>query len=151
MPILGKLALAVMVGGVGLGTILGAAANPEMKPPPEQPWQNALHAPVAADADYVVVIEDGPEDLNPYRDKYAPTWAREELGEAEPVYPAWTYSELPDEHVADVTVGSEPQTEELPTTVAAQPSPGPVAAPQPVDAEPLALEPPVVVDLAALY
>jgi hypothetical protein len=49
MPVLGKLALAVVAGGVALGTMLGAAANPVMKHAPEEPWRGMLQAPVAAD------------------------------------------------------------------------------------------------------
>ena len=149
MPVLGKVALAVVAGGVALGTLLGAAANPVMKKPPEQPWQAAMQAPVVADPGYRIMVEAPPEDLSPYQDSYAPTWAREELADWEPDYPAWTYSELVDEASPEPST-AEPQANEQPAAQA----PGP--------AEPLAQqtesEPATVVserhapaNLAALY
>jgi hypothetical protein len=92
--------LAVVASGIALGAVLGAAANPVMKRAPEQPWQGALQAPVTVDSGYHLMVEAPPQDLSPYHDSYAPTWAREELAVAEPEYPAWTYSEFADEPYA---------------------------------------------------
>jgi hypothetical protein len=50
MPVLGKMALAVVAGGIALGTMLGAAANPVMKKPVAESQLAALQAPVAAEA-----------------------------------------------------------------------------------------------------
>src|SRR6478736_7091139 len=103
MPFPGKMALAVVVGGgVALGTMLGAAANPVMKMKgerPEWPWQGAYRATVSADVGYPIMIEAPPQDLSPYQDSYAPTWAREEVANWEPEYPAWTYSDLASDEV----------------------------------------------------
>jgi hypothetical protein len=131
MPVLGKLALAVVAGGVALGTMLGAAANPVMKMPAGQPWQGALQAPIAADPGYLM-IEAPPEDLSPYRDSYAPTWAREELADWEPDYPAWTYSDLAGEVYVDAPLANEPRLEEQPVMTAAEAPPALDAAPEPV-------------------
>ena len=120
MPVLGKVALAVVAGGVALGTLLGAAANPVMKRPRERPWQAALQAPVVADPGYRIMVEAPPEDLSPYQDSYAPTWAREELADWEPDYPAWTYSELADE-APTAPSAAEPQAGEQPAVQAPEP------------------------------
>ena len=56
MLVSGKVALAIVTGGIALGAMLGAAANPVMKRPPEQPWQGALQAPVAADPGYRLMV-----------------------------------------------------------------------------------------------
>lgn len=96
MPVPGRMALVIVAGGVALGSMLSGAVNPEPKKPPEAPWRGALQAPVVADASYLTV-EAPPQDLSPYQDSYAPTWAREELTNWEPEYPAWTYSEWVEE------------------------------------------------------
>ena len=130
MPVLGKVALAVVAGGVALGTMLGAAANPVMKMAPGQPWQGALQAPIAADPGYLLV-EAPPEDLSPYQDSYAPTWAREEMADWEPDYPAWTYSDLDAEPYVDAALANEPRLEEQPVMPTAEAIASPEAAPGP--------------------
>jgi hypothetical protein len=150
MHVLGKLALGVVAGGLGLGTILGAAANPVMKQPPEQPWRDALLAPVVAEADYVI-IEAGPEDLSPYPDRYAPTWAREELAYAEPDYPAWSYSEPVDAGDGALSVTKDSQADGQPVLSAPEPVAAPEPAPQPVAVEPLAQDQSAATEVAALY
>lgn len=145
MPVLGKLALAVVAGGVALGTMLGAAANPVMKMPPEKPWQGALQAPVAADAGYLM-IEAPPQDLSPYRDSYAPTWAQDELADWEPEYPDWTYSELIDEPYADPAAAEDAaldaQQVVLAVEAAATPPPAASTAPEPNAPDPATQVPP---------
>lgn len=149
MRVPARLGLAVAAAGIGLGTMLGAAANPVMKMPAEQPWQGALRAPVTADPGYRIMIEAPPEDLSPYHDSYAPTWAHEELADWEPDYPAWTYSELVDERLEAVSVADTPRLEEVPLAPADALAP---AAP-PAAVEPLAPapEPAIGGALAALY
>ena len=107
MRVPARLGLAVAAAGIGLGTMLGAAANPVMKMPAEQPWQGALQAPVLADAGYSIQVEAPPQDLSPYQDSYAPTWAREELTDWEPEYPAWTYSEFADEPLGNTLAAED--------------------------------------------
>ena len=131
MPLRGKMALAVVTGGIALGAVLGAAANPKMKMPPDKPWQPALQAPVAADAGYRIMVEAPPEDLTPYPDSYAPTWAREELADWEPDYPAWTYSDLVEDASAEPPSTTEPQADEQPTAPAGQTPESPEALVQP--------------------
>ena len=94
----GKLALAIVTGGIALGAMLGAAVDPEMKHAPEPPRQAALQDPAAADTSYQLVDVDFADPAAGwYRDRYAPEWASEELGDWEPRYPAWTYSDVSDE------------------------------------------------------
>ena len=131
MPLRGKMALAVVTGGIALGAVLGAAANPKMKMPPEKPWQPALQGPVAADAGYRIMVEAPPEDLTPYPDSYAPTWAREELADWEPDYPAWTYSDLVGEASAE-PLAPEPQVD-LQAALAGQVPEPPEALAQPTE------------------
>ena len=142
MRVPGMMALAVVAGGIALGAMLGAAANPEMKMAPAAPWQDAIQ--VRPDGPAYQFVEAGPEDLSPYRDSYAPTWADEEVVDWEPAYPAWTYTdytvETPrwpaDEQPAPVE-DAEPAASESP--------------PQPVEPEALPPEPSVAGNLAALY
>jgi hypothetical protein len=150
MPLPGKMALtlAVVAGGIALGTVLGTAANPTMKMRAERPWQGALEAPVAADPGYRLTIEAPPEDLSPYQDSYAPTWAHEELANWEPDYPAWSYSDLADETSANPSVTEEPHLDELPIAIDTPPS---EAAPQPAGDVALASQQRVAGNLAALY
>lgn len=108
MPALAKLAVAVIGGGVALGSMLGNAAHPVMKEAPEAPWRDAVQSAVAASPVYQLMVEAPPEDLSPYGYGNTPTWAREELVSYEPDYPEWTYSELVDEKLADVSVADEP-------------------------------------------
>ena len=132
MPVLGKIALGVVAGGVALGTMLGAAANPVMKMPAEQPWQGALQAPVLADAGYSVQFEAPPQDLSPYQDSYAPTWAREELTDWEPEYPAWTYGEFVDEPLEDTFAVEDASIDAQQVANAAEAAASPRISPEPV-------------------
>lgn len=132
MPVLGKMALAVLAGGVALGTMLGAAANPVMKRAPEEPWRGGLQAPVAADPGYRIMVEAPPQDLSPYQDSYAPTWAREELADWEPEYPAWTYSDLADEPVAYTSEAEEASIDAQQVATAAEAAASPQIRTEPV-------------------
>jgi hypothetical protein len=144
MPILGKLALVVTTGGIALGAMLGAAADPKMKQPPEEPWRGALQAPYDADAGHQLA-GTGSEPPLPYRDSYAPSWADEELTDWEPDYPAWTYGDLFDQTVA------EPEAVEDSSSLQPE-TPVPAEAPSaPVEPEALPPEPRVAGSLAALY
>ncbi len=129
MPVPGKAAFAVVAGGVALGTMLGAAANPVMKQPPEQPWRGGLQAPVSADPGYRIMIEAPPEDLSPYQDSYAPTWAREELTDWEPDYPAWTYSDIVDEDYAEPSEAQQAASDAQQVAAAAQAAAAPQVGP----------------------
>lgn len=154
MPVLGKLALTVLAGGVALGAMLGAAANPVMKEAPEQPWRNAIQAPVESEAGYIL-IEAGPQDLSPYQDSYAPTWAREELTDWEPDYPEWTYSELAYDGFEDPLATDEQNLDGQPATaeaeeIAAPETPSPAVETAALDAPP-ANEPPAPPSLAGIY
>ena len=145
MLVRGGIALAVVTGGIALGAMLGAAANPEMKMPREQPWQGGLQTPIATGPGYIMV-EAPPEDLSPYQDSYAPTWAHEEVTDWELDYPDWTYSDLIDETLADPSLADErPVVAAIETQATAE------AAPQPADPAILATEPPIAGTLAALY
>jgi hypothetical protein len=126
------MALAVVTSGVALGAMLGAAANPEMKKPPEKPWQGALQAPVAADPGYRIMVEAAPQDLSPYRDSYAPSWAHEEVTDWEPDYPAWSYSDVPDERFADTSLTDEPRIDQQPVQASPEVTVSPEASPQPI-------------------
>ena len=116
-----KLALGIVTGGIALGAMLGAAADPEPKRPPAPPWRAAAQAPYVADAGYQLA-EAPPHDLSPYRDSYAPSWADEELTDWEPDYPAWTYSEFAGD--------AEAETDEAPA------GPGPAEPDQALTPEP---------------
>jgi hypothetical protein len=151
MPLPGKLALAIVTGGIALGTMLGAAANPKMKMPPERPWQGALQAPVAADPGYRIMVEAPPEDLSPYQDSYAPTWAKEELADWEPDYPAWTYSDLADEALVDPPAAEVPQAGEQPPVISSETPEPSEAVSQPAGPAMVASERHVPASLAALY
>lgn len=135
MPVLGRTALVVLAGGVALGAMLGAAANPVMKMPPERPWQGALQAP-ATDTGYLsagyVAVEASPHELSPYRDSYAPTWALEELTDWEPEYPAWTYSELVDEPRSDAWAAEDASIAAQQVVKVAEAAAPPEMTPQPV-------------------
>ena len=127
-----KLALGIVTGGIALGAMLGAAADPEPKRPPAPPWR-AAQAAYYADAGYQLA-EAPPQDLGRYRDSYAPSWADEEVADWEPEYPAWTYSDLPQE--------AESAPDERPADAVPPPD-------QP--AEPLAAEPQIEGAIDALY
>ena len=87
--------LAIVTGGVGLGGVLGLAADPEPKPSPDPPWKGVVQASHEIDPGYRPV--DPRIDPDPYPDSYAPSWADEDLAEWEPEYPAWSYSALTDQ------------------------------------------------------
>jgi hypothetical protein len=122
------LAFGVAAGGIALGTVLGAAANPRMKNLPEPAWptvpdSGAVHAPEG-----VAVYE-----LAPYPDRYAPPLPDEAITDWAPDYPAWTYSDFGDIG-ADLADG------------AASMAPDP-----PVEPRPLPPEPRLEGSLDALY
>ena len=134
MRVIGKLALAVVAGGVALGTMLGAAANPVMKMKgerPEWPWQGAMQTPAYADPGYGIMIEAPPQDLSPYQDSYAPTWAHEEVANWEPEYPAWTYADLVSEQPADASPAEEASIDAQQIVTAAEAAAAPEASPEP--------------------
>jgi hypothetical protein len=111
----GALALAILTGGITLGAVLGAAADPEPMRAPDPPWRAEWQPPVADDArDRFALASLEP---SPYRDSYAPTWAHEELTDWEPDYPEWTDSDFADEPAVaadDDPTDSEPRTETEP-------------------------------------
>ena len=125
----GKLALAIVTGGVGLGALLGAVADPEPKQSPEPPWRGAIAAPA-----YAAPADIAPPEPLLYPDSYAPSWAHEEVTDWEPDYPPWSFG------VAAAAPPDEPPVE-------AEPG-GPPPSPAP---EPLPPEPQVAGALDALY
>ena len=144
MRVWAGMALGVLAGGIALGMLLGTAANPEMKDPPPQPWQAAAYQPAEPEVQYALFGTASPE-IAPYRDSYAPTWARGELADWEPEYPEWTYSEFADLPSAEPAAVAEQPVPE-PQAVAASP-----AAPAQPDAPPAQRAPPVPPNLAGLY
>lgn len=144
--------LAVVMGGIALGAVLGVAANPRMKTAPEQPWHGALEAPAAADAGYQLAGTPAP---SPYRESYAPSWADEALVDRQPDYPAWTYSDLSGDYAGYPDSALDQQPTALPAdeqALAPQPetTEPPETSPQPSEPD-LAPEPHVAGNLAALY
>ena len=79
MLTVGKWALAIVLGGIVLGALLGSAANPEMKDAPAPWWRLTGTEQIFASNHYFV--EAGPEDLNvsggyrPDLDYDAEVWA----------------------------------------------------------------------------
>ena len=131
----GLLALAIVTGGVGLGALLGSAADPDPKRPPEPAWRGTV--PVAYDSTtpaaaptYALGYPAAP------RDSYPPAWAHEEITDWEPDYPAWIYSDHPP---------PPPAPADPPAGLAPAPSTADIAA------EVLPPEPPAEGNLDALY
>ena len=133
-----SLVLAIVTGGVGLGTLLGSAANPQPKRPPDPPWLGATQA-TADDAAYPPAAADAWQ-LTPYRESSAPSWAGEELADWEPPYPEWSYSDWSDEPAA--APDAQPDEVAAAEAVAHADSEAPEA---------LAPEPPTEGNLDALY
>ncbi len=145
-----SMVLAIATGGIALGAVLGAAANPKMKLPPEQPWHGTLQAPAVSDTGYQLAGA-GPIDLSPYRESYAPTWASEELVDWEPEYPAWTYSDWDSATGDDLgSPAADGPARSTDDEQAVEPFASD-AAEQPAEQEPLPSEPHVAGNLAALY
>ncbi len=127
----GKWILAVVLGGIGLGAVLGLAADPEMKRTPDPSWRPPQPRALADSreaVDYALVPAPAP-----YRDSYAPSWADEALTDWEPDYPEWTYSDY----------GADPPPEPAP--------PRPEANAETAPPERLAPEPQIAGTLDALY
>lgn len=146
MPVLGKIAFAVVAGGITLGAMLGAAADPVMKQAPEHPSHGAPQSPVGAGAGYLtpgyIAVEAPPQDLSPYPDSYAPTWANEELSGWEPEYPAWTYSDLVAERLAETSAAQEASIDAQQVASAAEAATSPRISPEPVAPADLASQSP---------
>lgn len=100
MPAAARWVMGIVTGGIALGTVLGAAADPEMKQAPAPWWQMTGRGGEIAVSDYQFV-EAGPEDLNvfggyrPNLDYDAVVWALPipdyelaALAEDSPVLPA---------------------------------------------------------------
>jgi hypothetical protein len=121
------LAFAVAVGGVALGTVLGAAANPTMKNGPE-PARPAKPAPAYAFEGVSAY------DLAPYAGRHAPPFPDEAITDWAPDYPAWTYSDFGDDLGGDLDAES------------AEPEP-----PRPVEGRALPTEPRIAGNLDAIY
>ena len=149
MLVRGSMALAIVTAGIGLGAVLGSAANPEMKQPPEQPWRAAPPAPFIAEGEQPSA-DAGPADFASYRESYAPSWAHEELTDWEPGYPAWTYSDLAHESFAEPTTADEGPADEHPALEPEALAPSETLA-APSEPEALSSEPQVAGNLAALY
>jgi hypothetical protein len=125
------LAFAVAAGGVALGTVLGAAANPTMKDAPE-PDRPAEPAPAYAFEGVSAY------DLAPYPGGHAAPFPDEAITDWAPDYPAWTYSDFGSDF------GDDPDAE------SAEPpaEPGPA---RPAPSEPLPPEPRLAGTLDAIY
>ena len=80
MMTVAKWALGILPAGITLGALLGAAANPDMKDPPEPWWRLTGHDAIVAPGG-VQFVEAGPEDLyipggyRPDLDYDAEVWA----------------------------------------------------------------------------
>lgn len=61
----GKWVTSIVVGGITLGALLGAAADPRVKDPPKQWWQLTGRDTIAAVGDQLW-FESGPDDLSPF-------------------------------------------------------------------------------------
>ena len=138
----GKWALAIVPGGIILGALLGAAANPEMKDAPAPWWRMTGTEQIFASNDYLV--EAGPEDLDafagyrPDLDYDAEVW--------ELPIPAYELAALADEPLAplpdelptvsygitaeDVAAEAEAVAEDA---IASQAQPEPAPAPEPAE------------------
>lgn len=122
----GFVVLAVVGGGVTLGAVLGAAAQPVMRNLPDAAASMAV-APMVVTGSSYQFVEAGPEDLSPYSDSYAPAYASGAIENWDPEYPAWTYSDFGEDAVepaldeAQVVLESEPV--ELPEVAVAPPPP----------------------------
>jgi hypothetical protein len=108
----GILVVAVVVGGVALGGVLGAAANPVMRNLPDA-GERATVGQVIVTGSAYQLVEAGPEDLSPYPDGYAPAYASGAIESWEPEYPAWTYSDF-GEDAAEPAIAEAPVLEPEP-------------------------------------
>lgn len=120
----GILVIAVVAGGVALGALLGAAANPQMRNLAE-PRGRAEAGPIEIVGSAYQLVEAGPEDLSPHGDSYAPAYASGAIESWEIDYPAWTYSDFGEEAVEPIAdeapVVIEPEPLEPPETATAPP------------------------------
>ena len=105
-----RTALTVAAGGVALGVLLGQAADPVMKRPPEPAWSPAARTPHDGASQNAAMLADF--EPFPDRDSYAPPFANEILTDWEPDYPSWTYSDFSDDAVEGEQ--PEPSIEALP-------------------------------------
>jgi hypothetical protein len=88
----GKIGLVVVGGGLALGVLLSAYANPVMTRAPEPDWQ--LTGRPAIEPGPVQHFVSLPEDLSPHGG-YRPDLDYEaEITDWAPPYPRWTYADL---------------------------------------------------------
>lgn len=105
MQAAGKWVMGIVTGGIALGAVLGAAAKPDMKDPPEPWWRLTGAETVIASSDQQFA-EAWPQDLNPF------TGYRPDLDyEAE----AWALPISEHDLAALDEVGFEPLADDLPT------------------------------------
>jgi len=91
----GKIGFAILGGGMLLGALLGAYAEPEMKRPPESARQLTGQPEFEAGPAHHFV--SFPEDLNPYGG-YRPDLDYDaEISDWSPRYPEWTFGDLEEE------------------------------------------------------
>ena len=135
MLTIGKLALTIVpAGGILLGAVLGEAAHPVMKQPPELPWRGAPDATVAT-GDPSEMAQAMLADFDPAMgpDSYAPAFANDELHDWEPDYPTWSYSNF-SEDVSEAVEEPVIAFEMLP--LSSDEAVAPQAEPQQVDSPP---------------
>lgn len=145
MRVRGWTVLAVVSGGVALGTMLGTAANPVPKQAVEQARQGALQASADAGSG---IVDAGPPNQSPYPDSYAPSWANEEIANWDPAYPAWSYSDFGSD---SDEAQPAPSASEQPVAVDSTAPAPPATSPPPADPAALMPERRVAGTLGALY
>ena len=101
MPAAAKWVMGIVTGGIALGALLGAAANPEMKDAPAPWWRLTATPPIFASEHYFVDV--GPQDLD------VPGGYRPDLD-----YDAEVW-ELPIPEYELAALAEEPLADELPT------------------------------------
>ena len=85
--------LTILGGGLVLGALLGAYADPEMKSAPEPTWQ--LSGRPAIEPGPVQHFVSLPEDLSPHIGYRPDLDYAAEIDDWSPRYPSWAYSEEP--------------------------------------------------------
>ena len=92
--------LTALIGGPLAGVMMGVAADPRMKPPPEPAWRSARPDPAYAQPQQIV--ETGPQDLSPtwYLDRM-PTWKRRAAEREAAAYARLHYADYAPEPAAE--------------------------------------------------
>jgi hypothetical protein len=128
------LALGIVAGGIALGALLGAAADPKMKNLPVDRW-----TPPTASAEPAPTLHGvSVHEIVSYPDRYAPPLPDEAITDWAPDYPTWTYSDF-----------ASDWDEETVEVLSAEPAPA--LRPEPDPPAPLPPEPRRAGGLDAIY